>query len=100
MKELREQYETETGFNWGREIDGLPFHSLGYCTWLEEKASRDSRQLSAVPEEFYKKSLERISKAVGITDPIVLISMAKNNDQTYVDILVDYIEEIYKKHRG
>lgn len=53
-EELREQYENETGEKWfiAPVCHGdTGFASWEYQTWLEEKASRDSRQLSAAPSE-------------------------------------------------
>jgi hypothetical protein len=46
--------------------------------------------------KFYKASMERIANLFGIESPMQLIARAKNNEQTYVDILVEVIEEKLK----
>lgn len=57
-QELRDQFETETGFNWWNITEEIEYYSDTYVKWLEEIASRDSRQLSAVPSDFKKRLME------------------------------------------
>jgi transposase len=52
MKKIYEIYEEETGKRWFTNSVNhgeIAYASWDYQNWLEEKASRDSRILSAVP---------------------------------------------------
>ena len=50
---LRKEYKEETGDDATYTHDGIEYPKRNYCAWLEKEltASRDSRQLSAVPSE-------------------------------------------------
>ena len=41
----------------------------------------------------YEASFVRIAKAHGIASPLVLIAMAKNNEENYAEILASHIEQ-------
>lgn len=43
--------------------------------------------------DFYKKSLERIANEFGIVNPLQLTMNAKNNEENYVDILINIIRK-------
>ncbi len=49
--------------------------------------------------EFYQASLTRVAKAFGINSPLQLMARAKDNEQTYVDILIDLVQEAQKDHK-
>ena len=46
------------------------------------------------------KAFERIANAHGITTPLELIAMAKDNDENYAEILARWIEETHNKTEG
>ncbi len=58
---------------------------MHFAGWIDGSALEDT--------QFYHDALVRISALFGITDPYQLIGRAKNNEQTYVDILCEVIEE-------
>ena len=43
----------------------------------------------------HEKCFVRIARAVGITTPLELIAMAKNDEETYAEILTRYVESIF-----
>jgi hypothetical protein len=59
---------------------------------LDPKEPQQSDELS-----YLKESMSRIAKEFGITTPLILISMAENNEETYTDILIKYIRKEREK---
>jgi hypothetical protein len=65
---------------------------------LEIEAREVCAQLRADNEKteaFYKKTFKEISEAIGIDTPLVLIARSTNNTETFADILVKLVKEVY-----
>jgi hypothetical protein len=43
--------------------------------------------------EFYRTGMVKVAKAIGVQDPIELIVLAENNEETYVDLLIKWIKQ-------
>lgn len=44
----------------------------------------------------YEKCFERIAIAYNIDSPLILVAMAKNDDENYAEILARFVEERQK----
>lgn len=71
-----------------RELDnGESCYALDLAEQLETELY-DMRE----SEQRFSKCFERIARAVGITSPLVLMSMAKSAEENYAEILARHIE--------
>lgn len=77
----------------------LLLHLLGNMTEEELNSFRipvesveELQQYFDKEKKIYQEMLDRITKATGIDDPLNLIQYVRNETDTYVDALVNYIE--------
>ena len=78
----------------------LPFQSLQNL-FVRSSKKRIEREIMTDQEtadlKRLYKAFERIAKAHGLTTPLELIAMAKDNEENYAEILARWIEETHKE---
>ena len=78
------------------EVKRWTVHDIECEAFPDDVVFYSSSDYAALREEveFHRNALERTAKAAGVTTPLILIGMAENNEQSYADLLVKFVETL------